>query len=500
MSESSTKVGGRDVASAPVTVETGGRGRHRVAPPPERATLRDGAALSISAVLTGVVGLLCWVLAAKTLPQAEVGATAAFVSGFILVAGIAQLNAGLGMLRWLPRAGRRSGTLILRAYAVVGGTAAVAALVFLALPSGGMARELGPALFVVASVSWALFQLQDPVLAALGRAWWVPMFNGAYGIVRVAALPALGSAFGALGVLLSWVAPTVATLLAASVVMVVLVVRRHAADVPGVLPARREVLAFLGPTYVAALGTTVLYNSVPLLVVHDYGTVLGATFFVIWTGANAVDYGVSGFVNSLVLRGSSDPAALGAIVRGLAKRLATLVLGGVAVGLGAAGLLLGLFGPGYAEQGSLALRIVLVGLVARVVVAVAVGIRQAEGDGRGAATIQGASTVGVLTGVLLAPSGLGLAGPALGYLIAQSIVAGAVLPGLRRRFRRQDAAPTPTAPVDVTGQQAKTPYRRGQHRSTRRGAPGLPPASYQPPFTPHAVEMTTPIEPIRDVP
>jgi O-antigen/teichoic acid export membrane protein len=442
--------------------------KHRATPPPERATLRDGAALSISAVLTGVVGLLCWVLAARTLPQAKVGAASAFVSGFILVAGIAQLNAGLGMLRWLPRAGRRSGALILRAYAVVGGTAAVAAAVFLVLPSGAIARELGPALFVVASVSWALFQLQDPVLAALGRAWWVPMFNGTYGIVRVVALPALGAAFGALGVLLSWVAPTVATLLAASVVMVVLVARRNRTAVPGELPPRREVLTFLGPTYVATLGTTVLYNSVPLLVTHDYGTVLGATFFVIWTGANAVDYGVSGFVNSLVLRGSSDPNALGAIVRGLARRLATLVLPGVAVGILAAPVLLGLFGPGYSGQGALALRIVLLGLAARVVVAVAVGIRQAQGDGRGAAVIQGASTIGVLTGVLLVPSGLGLAGPALGYLAAQSIVAGVVLPGLFRRYGHAPAAPP--APVPVR-RRARTPYRRGQHRTTRAGTP-----------------------------
>lgn len=408
------------------------------APGGDRAVLRDGSALSTSAVLTGLVGLLCWVLAAAILPQAQVGAAAAFVSGFILVAGIAQLNVGLGMLRWLPRAGRRSGTLILRGYALVGGTAAVAATVFLALPAGNVAGQAAPAsgqaLFVVASVCWALFQLQDAVLAALDRAWWVPVFNGVYGVVRVVTVPAVGSA---LGLLITWIAPTAATMLAVGAVITVLVIRRRrTTELAGdsELPSRREVLRFLGPTYLATLGTTVLYNSVPLLVVHEYGTVLGATFFVIWTGLNAADYAVNGFVNSLVLRGSGDSGARGRNLVLVARRLAVLVVPGAAVGVLLAPYALGLFGTSYAEQGSAALRIVLLGLVVRLVVALAVGARLAEGDGKGAAAIQVSSTVLVLLGVLCTPVG-GLAGPATGFLLAQSLVAAAVLPGLIRRLR-----------------------------------------------------------------
>ncbi|MGA8113758.1 MAG: hypothetical protein WCA46_08865, partial [Actinocatenispora sp.] len=66
-----------------------------------RKALTDGTALSGSAVITGVIGLLCWVVAAATLPQSAVGAASAFVSGFLLVAGLAQLSIGLGVLRWL---------------------------------------------------------------------------------------------------------------------------------------------------------------------------------------------------------------------------------------------------------------------------------------------------------------------------------------------------------------------------------------------------------------
>lgn len=416
-----------------------------------RAALRDGTALSVSAMLTGVVGLVCWVVAAAVLPQEAVGAAAAFVSGFILVAGIAQLNIGLGMLRWLPRAGNRTGALVLRGYVLVAGMAVAGAAVFLMLPAGDVVRhaapQAGPALFVGACVCWALFQLQDPVLAALGRAWWVPMFNGAYGAIRVVTLPLLGSAMGGLGVLVSWIAPTAAIMAAAGLVITMLVLRRaRHAQAAAELPSRREVLTFLGPTYLASLGTTLLYNSVPLLVVHYYGTALGATFFVIWTGVNAADYAISGFVNSLVLRGSAQPGALPEILRAVASRLSIVVCSGVVAGVALAPLLLGLFGQSYADQGGTALRVLLAGMVIRLVVSLGIGLRLAEGDGRSAAAIQMSSTVLVLLGVVCAPLGAGLTGPALGFLLAQAGVAAAVWPALARRLRQRTVRPKEPEP------------------------------------------------------
>lgn len=414
----------------------------------QRSALADGTALSGSALITGLIGLACWLLAAATLPQAAVGAASAFVSGFLLVAGLAQLSVGLGMLRWLPRSGRAAGRLVRRGYLLVGVTAAAGAGVFLLLPYGHVADQVagevaggvGPALFVLACVSWALFQLQDSVLAALGKARWVPVFNGAFGVVRIAALPVLGGAFGALGVVLSWAGPTMATMLAVLAVIAGLVVRRRP-DGPAVLPAPSEAVGYLAPTYLATIGTTVLYNSVPLLVEQGYGARYGATFFVIWTGLNTVDYALNGFVNSLVLRGSHDPAGLPDIVRTVGSRLLLVVAAAAAVGELTAPVLLGLFGREYAVQGATALRVLLAGIVVRVAVAMAVGAALAAGRSRRAATIQLASTGLVLAGVLLVPHSLGLTGPTAGFLAAQCVVAAAVTPMLWRLLRRQHRYP-----------------------------------------------------------
>jgi hypothetical protein len=62
----------------------------------------EGLALSISSALGALAGLASWLIAARLLPQAEVGLAAAVVSAFILIGGIGQLNLGLGLIRWLP--------------------------------------------------------------------------------------------------------------------------------------------------------------------------------------------------------------------------------------------------------------------------------------------------------------------------------------------------------------------------------------------------------------
>ncbi|MFI5613733.1 hypothetical protein [Amycolatopsis sp. NPDC051903] len=401
----------------------------------DRRALGAGMALSLSAVITGVAGLVCWVVAAATLPQDAVGRAAGFVSGFVLVAGIAQLNVGLGLLRWLPAAGAESGRLVGRGYLLVASTAVVGGLVFVLLPVG---RQTAPGplalLFIAASVCWAVFQLQDYVLAALGRVWWVPLFNGAFGLARVAVLPVLGAALGTVGVLTSWTAPTVVCAAIAGALVVVLA-RRKRAEPGADLPDRRTVVAFLAPTYLATIGTTVLYNVVPLIVTTRLGPASGAVFFVVWNGLTATDYAINGFVNSMVLRGSGDAAARPVILRAVAGRLGLLVGAGAVIGISLAPLLLGLFGSGYAEEGSGALRVLLAGLVARVVVALGVATRLMDGDGMGAARIQLAGTTLVVGGVLLAPASAGLPGPALGFVLAQVLVGALVAPSLVRKLR-----------------------------------------------------------------
>lgn len=398
--------------------------------------VRDGIALSAGAAFTSVAGLLGWVISARLVPTAEVGLTAAFTSGFLLVSGVTQVSLGPAVLRWLPRAGGRSGKLLLRTYAVVMAGALLGSLVFLAFPAGRQAAAAVPGwgapLFVVVTLAWAVLQFQDPVLTGLDRAGAVLVKNLGFGVGRIAVL-VLAASLGALGILLSWAAPTILAVLGATVVVVTASRRRDRRLEPGILPTRGEVVSLLGPTYLASIGQSLMYYLVPLIVTARFGPVPGAVFFVVWTAVNAVDVAATGFVNSLVVRIATEPARARELVRLAGSRLAVFFGPMIVVGVVLARPLLSIFGPDYVELGGTALMLVLIGFAPRLLILLAVGVFQADGRGMPVAAFQLAGAAVMLPVAALLPTG-GLVPLAVGFLTVQLAVAAVAAVSLRRRL------------------------------------------------------------------
>ncbi|WP_273940578.1 lipopolysaccharide biosynthesis protein [Kutzneria chonburiensis] len=398
--------------------------------------VRDGIALSVGAAFTSVAGLVGWVISARLVPTAEVGLTAAFTSGFLLVSGVTQVSLGPAVLRWLPRAGGRSGTLLLRTYGVVMAGAVLGALVFLAFPAGRQAASAVPGwgapLFVIVTLAWAVLQFQDPVLTGLDRAGTVLVKNLGFGVGRIAVL-VLAASLGALGILLSWAIPTILAVLGATVVVVMASNQRDRKTSGGVLPNRPEVVGLLGPTYLASIGQSLMYYLVPLIVTARYGPAPGAVFFVVWTAVNAVDVAATGFVNSLVVRIAGEPERAGDLVRLAGKRLAMLFGPMIVAGVLLARPLLSIFGPDYAELGSTALMVVLIGFAPRLLILVVIGVFQADGSGVPVAAFQLAGAAVMLPVALLLPTD-SLVPLALGFLAVQGVVAAVAAVSLRRRL------------------------------------------------------------------
>ncbi|WP_236794537.1 lipopolysaccharide biosynthesis protein [Amycolatopsis sp. GM8] len=395
-----------------------------------KGMVADGLALSASAGITAVAGMVGWVLAARLLPAAEVGDTSAFVSGFLLIAGVAELGLGPAILRWLPRSGAKNRRLLARGYLAVllGGLAGSA--VFVLVPAGADVVHRLPAgvlLFVPAAVGWTLFQFQDAVLTGLGQARWVPVENGSFSVLRLALLGALAPVVGSLGLVLSWMVPTVLGV----VVVTVLVFRRVRPGAgPGELPDRREVVRLLAPTYPATVCVVVLYNLVPLIILHRFGAEANAVFFVVWTAINALDVAATAFVNPLVVRLSAEPEHARSLVRGAGGRLflvfaPVLLIGGVL-----AGLLLAIFGRDY-TQGTDLLRILLAAQLPRLAVVLAVGVHLAAGRGLGVAALHAVTALAAVVLALVMPSQLTFG---IGMLVAQGVLAVVVLADLRTRL------------------------------------------------------------------
>lgn len=409
---------------------------------------RDGLSLTLGAVVTSGIGMLAWVVAARMLPSAAVGHASAFVSGLLLVAGVGDLGIGGALMRWGPRAGSLRARLLLRSYSAVVVVSVVAVVVVLLLPTGAQITaaipRLGGELFLLAAVGWALFQFQDNVLVSLGLARWVPVENGGMGVARVGILVTLGPLLGALGVLLSWLVPALCGVVVISVLIWRRLTRKPAADVPvgtGALPTRREVVGLLAPTYPAKVAGGLLSDLVPLLVITRFGAAAGAVFFVVWMAGNAVNYAATNFAQSLAIRIAHEPDRTGPLFAASCKRLAVLFVPALLLAIVLAHPLLSIFGATYAAQGTLLLRLVLLGCVPRLLTTLVTAAFLAHGRGIAVGALEAGSALGVVAFVAVIPaSGLGAIGA--GFVAVELLLACAAAAGLHRRLRHRQADQT----------------------------------------------------------
>ena len=406
--------------------------------------VRDGIWLSLGAAFTSIAGFVGWMISAKLESRAVVGATAAFTSGFLLVSSLSQLSLGPAVLRWMPRAGGRALALLARTYLVIIAGALAGAGVFLALPAGRHALaglpSWGTPLFVGTTVAWAVMQFQDPVLTSVNRAGTVLAKNIGFGIGRVGILVLLGSGAGALGIVLSWTVPATLAALIVSVIVLRAGLRRREVDT-GKLPDRVELTRLLGPTYLATIGQSLLYYLLPLIVTSRVGTADGAVFFVVWTAVTALDVAGTGFVNSLVVRVSAEPARVRELAGLAGTRQGMLFAPVIIVGIVIAEPLLRLFGAEYASVGSMALRLVLLGCLPRLLVLLAIGVCQAQGQGLLVAGLQLASAGIMIPVVALVPADLAAIGG--GFAVVQLAVAGLAIGILRARLRNRNIEQVP---------------------------------------------------------
>ncbi|MFC4947695.1 lipopolysaccharide biosynthesis protein [Pseudonocardia sp. GCM10023141] len=418
--------------------------------PAGKSALSEGLALSISGAVGSLAGFASWLIAARMMPQEAVGYGSAFVSAFLLVAGTAQLNLDSAMMLWMPRSGRRAPTLFWRSHAVIVPACAAVGLAYVALEptlartgAGNGPIALGVGLFVIAGIGWGLWGMHDFSLVAIGKGWWAAWRNVVFAVVRIVLLLALGASLGAQGIVLSWVIPIAVWTLGSAVLVGAFTSRFARKADTGWMPTRKEAVTFLGPTTVAHWGTVLLLNQVTVIVVQRFGPVPGAAFFIAWQGVMVIDITAQRFMQSLSSQIARDPERRKEYIAASRRRLLVIFLPMVVVGIVLADWGLGIFGPGYAEAATV-LRVLLIGMIPRLLIAHELGKRQALHDGMGFARLQLVSTLLVIAVVLFVPiddpdasGGYAVASllpVAIGYAVVQALcAAGVVITPLLRR-------------------------------------------------------------------
>jgi O-antigen/teichoic acid export membrane protein len=298
--------------------------------------------------------------------------------------------------------------------------------------------------FVLALIVWGWFTLQDSALVGLRRASWVPIENFTFGFLKLAALPLLGAAAVTNGIFLAWVIPVLPLLIPICFAIFTRVAPAHAELPPpktsvvhGMRP--RDLIFFQAQDYSASILARATTTFLPLLVVGILGASQNAYFFIPFTMVIAFDLLFNGAAMSLVVEGSHD--------EGRAHDLAHTVVTRFALPLGAASLALALlayfvllpFGHAYAANGDAVLRILALGSLFRMIVALFVALERVAGRGRRILAVEASLMLilAPLAAVLASP--WGIEGVAAAWTIANAIVALTLLPSLYRRIRPAQA-------------------------------------------------------------
>jgi O-antigen/teichoic acid export membrane protein len=392
-------------------------------------------ALALSGVLTSGLGLLYWAVAARLLPIEIVGVNAALLSVVMLLGNVAQLNLRSGFGRFVPGAGNRTAVLIAAGYGAAVTVAAVSAVVFLwvlgAVPGllkNVLVMPVLAWLFPVTVVAWTAFAVQDHALTALRRTPIVPIENAVFGVLKIVALVALARLFPDYAILVSWTGPMLLMVLVVSGLVIPWIIPRHVAASRDSTAAAepvtfRGVSRYLGVEYVASMLAIASTALLPPLVLALSGAASSAHFYVVTLIGSAAQLLPSVIATSLLVETSSARATIDRDVRRVLRQLLVLLLPAVAAIVVAAPWILATFGPGYAEQGTVALRLYAIAAIPYSLTQLAFVRLRIEKRVRRILAAQAALAVLLVAGSLLVLPVYGIAGIGAVLLASQTIVA-----------------------------------------------------------------------------
>ncbi len=411
-----------------------------------RQLLLGAYSLAANTGVTSALGMGFWLVAARLYSSSQVGRDAVLISVMIELSTLCQLNLNNGIIRFLPDLGKGSARAIGAAYAISGLLALFvgSAFVFAAPHASHELTFLGDNLalqagFVAALMLWGVFALQDAVLTATHRASWVPLENGLFGVLKIAALPLLLVAGIGNGVFAAWVLPMALLLIPVNLLIFRRAVPAHVEGEERESSIMRfgakRAVKFLAQDYVASVFTQATLTLLPLLVIGILGSEASAYFAIPFMIAMAFDTFAYSTSTSLVVEATLAGEHLRPLVRLFMRRVLALLAPVGLLLIALAPLVLLPFGHAYAENGATVLRLLLCASLLRAGIALFSAISRIGGHGLRLGAVELALLVLALGLAIPLAHAHGIDGVALAWLAANALVFLAVLPWLVRFLR-----------------------------------------------------------------
>ncbi len=396
---------------------------------------RNASSLIGSTIATSLLGFIFWIVAARLYPTSTIGRDATAISTMVFLASLAQLNLHMALNRFVPTAGRRTGRLVVLAYCVAITLAALAAATFLLgihLWSPRLsfltATPTEAAWFVVATMIWAIFVLQDSVLAGLGEAHWVLIENVLYGVGKLAALVVAAHIFTH-GVFLAWTVPLVLFVAAINLLLGKRLIPARKNDPVRATVALIEVGRYASIDFAASLLWTATTGLLPLIVLGAAGARASAYVYLSWTVAYTLYLVTLNVGMSMITEGSRSPDRLLEYAR-KGTRYSLVIVGVLSVLLVvSAPLALRLFGADYAAEATGVLQLFALSAIPYAFIALTFSILRVQRRMRTLFLLSASHATATLSLSYLGLRAFGVVGVGVGWFFAQSVVAIGVLAG-----------------------------------------------------------------------
>jgi O-antigen/teichoic acid export membrane protein len=411
------------------------------------------------------LGFLFWLLAARFFSPGVVGLTAGAVSALMLCVQLASLGVGSAFIASYPRYRHDPGNLLdtaltlqLLAGVGVAGLFLVAAALWLDKLAALATNPVYAIAFLLTGAVGTVGILQDNVSMAQRRGDHVLIRNSANGAITLAPfalVPLIGTGLGSVALFAAW-GVGAGTACALGFRQIAGGAGGHRCRARADRALGRRLVRVGLPNYALTLTEKAPPFILPIVVTELLSPAQNAYWYAAWMMCWGVYVIPISLGMGLYAEAAHSPEAM-QTQTGRAFR-SSLALG-LPAALGLALLarpLLSVLGPGYAEAGTIPLRILVVGVVPLAVIQNYFGVCRARGQLREAITA-GMVNVGLgLVGATLAARPFGLTGMAVSWLLSLTVTAtwsGA-------RLYRQLAVPEP-APGSLAD--GLSPASRSQH-------------------------------------
>lgn len=420
---------------------------------------RTAWSLIASTLLTALLGLGFWTLAARIYPIDVVGRDSALIASMTAISLLCQLNLNNVIIRFLPQVHHRIGLRVLNAYGASAGLSLLLGLAFVLIaPSLDSkfaflrSESLTATVLVLAVAGWSIFTLEDAVLTSLGFATWLPIENGLFSAAKLLLLPLAFLFARGHGVFIAWVmpllivVPVINFLIARRVVPYAAQSQRHA---PGVVRVfgLRPLVVFLMQDFLGSAAGQVAILAIPLLVLARLGSAASAYFYIPFTLVTTFDLLSLALVVSLTTQAARFPEQVHELTYAVMRRFVLIGAPIIVVIIVAAPWVLAPFGAEYVRHSTTVLRLLAGASCFRSIIYLYSATARLQGQGLRIAVPQITIAIMLVSLVTLFSARHGLGGVGVAWLITFGAVAMAVLPRLIRFLRDPQVPVMPDSDV-----------------------------------------------------